>query len=613
MEKFKEVLKKFRENIGIKLCVIILLSIVLTVICLYFSKVEYTKDMFFLYFKNKFIVLLNFLPILWLMILLFIISKRVSVAFILSTFLSFGLNLVNYFKISLRDDPLVMEDVTLIREAMNMQTKYSIKLDFRMILVIIASIILTCVLYFIFDRNKERVKSSRKNLIARAVGVVITVIVGVIEINTVYINNKINQKMSNTSMINIYSYTQQYISKGTIYSFLNSYSSMKKSPPEGYNKKEVATAMSNYKYTDIPDEKKVNVIGIMLEAYNDFSKFDEIEFEKDPYEKFHQLQKESYSGELVTDIFAGGTVDTERKFLTGYTYFPSNLRKKTNSYVYYFKEQGYTVEGVHPCYEWFYNRISINRNLGFQNYYFYEDTFKNYSDYIAGDNIVMPEILKMYRNHKENNSNPYFSFSVTYQNHGPYETSVNYSGINYIKAKEEYTQENLNIINNYLNGIKNTGEEVYKLTEELKKDDEPVILIVFGDHNPWLGNNNSVYEMLDINLDLSTDEGLYNYYCTPYIIWANDKAKEVLNNDFIGEGEKISPNFLMNKVFELAGYDGNEFMDASNELKSEFSVINSNFCVINDQIVRNLSDDENYKLNEFNKKVYYWINNFKER
>ena len=123
MEKFKEVLKKFRENIGIKLCVIILLSIVLTVICLYFSKVEYTKDMFFLYFKNKFIVLLNFLPILWLMILLFIISKRVSVAFILSTFLSFGLNLVNYFKISLRDDPLVMEDVTLIREAMNMQTK----------------------------------------------------------------------------------------------------------------------------------------------------------------------------------------------------------------------------------------------------------------------------------------------------------------------------------------------------------------------------------------------------------------------------------------------------------------------------------------------------------
>ena len=75
--------------------------------------------------------------------------------------------------------------------------------------------------------------------------------------------------------------------------------------------------------------------------------------------------------------------------------------------------------------------------------------------------------------------------------------------------------------------------------------------------------------------------------------------KEVLNNDLIGEGEKISPNFLMNKVFELAGYDGNEFMDASNELKSEFSVINSNFCVINDQIVRNLSDDENYKLNEF--------------
>ena len=52
----------------------------------------------------------------------------------------------------------------------------------------------------------------------------------------------------------------------------------------------------------------------MLEAYNDFSKFDEIEFAIDPYKELHEIESEAYHGELVTNIFAGGTVDTERKF-----------------------------------------------------------------------------------------------------------------------------------------------------------------------------------------------------------------------------------------------------------------------------------------------------------
>ena len=95
--------------------------------------------------------------------------------------------------------------------------------------------------------------------------------------------------------------------------------------------------------------------------------------------------------------------------MTGYISLPS-LRKKTNSYVWYFREQGYTVEGSHPSYEWFYNRININRNIGFENYYFYENKYINLSkDVIAGDRIFIPEILKLYNEHKNNSDSPYFS------------------------------------------------------------------------------------------------------------------------------------------------------------------------------------------------------------
>lgn len=84
-----------------------------------------------------------------------------------------------------------------------------------------------------------------------------------------------------------------------------------------------------------------------------------------------------------------------------------------------------------------------------------------------------------------------------------------------------------------------------------------------------MGDNNSVYKTLGISFDLGTEEGFYNYYNTPYIIWGNDKAKEILGNDLKGEGPTIGPYFLMNELFELAAYEGNEFMKISNELRAD--------------------------------------------
>ena len=178
--------------------------------------------------------------------------------------------------------------------------------------------------------------------------------------------------------------------------------------------------------------------------------------------------------------------------MTGYISLPS-LRKKTNSYVWYFREQGYTVEGSHPSYEWFYNRININRNIGFENYYFYENKYINLSkDVIAGDRIFIPEILKLYNEHKNNSDSPYFSFNVTYQNHGPYVSEYPEDFDKYVELKEGYTADQVAILNNYFNGIADTGKQLKNLIDELDKDEEPVVLILFGDHNPWLGNENSV-------------------------------------------------------------------------------------------------------------------------
>ena len=596
----------------IKILVLIFFSICLSLFTLYYSIGSFHHSMFFSYFEQPLIIILNFMPILLTVFLFYCIFKRTSLSVLLSSLIYLPLTIVNHLKLALRNDPLLMEDFMYIKEALNIQQNYTLNFRKGMYLTIFLCLLLTVALYFIFDRKKEKTKITKKDLILRCSSALIILTISSIGFSKFYLNSNVYTKISNTELINIWSDTHQYISRGFIYSFLHSYTNINITEPESYDEEKVKKELNSYTYYNIDDEKKVNVISIMLEAYNDFSKFDTIEFEKNPYELLDEIRKESYYGELCTEIFAGGTVVTERNFLTGCTNNLPSFRKKTNSFARYFLEQGYTVEGSHSCYEWFYNRLNVNENLGFEKYYFYENKYSELSNgSIAADNILIPEILNLYEQGLQSNK-PYFSFNITYQNHGPYSTEKNYQE-SYIKIKPEYTEDEVNIFNNYLTGIEDTTKHIYNMINELRYSDEPVVLILFGDHNPWLGDNNSVYTMLGIELCVDLEEGFYNYYNTPYIIWANDAAKETLGQDFVGVGPTISPCFLMSEFFELANYKGNEFMQVNTELKNTLNIVHrTSRYKENGVITSTLSEKAQETLDKFINIEYYWLNNFKK-
>ena len=56
-----------------------------------------------------------------------------------------------------------------------------------------------------------------------------------------------------------------------------------------------------------------------------------------------------------------------------------------------------------------------------------------------------------------------------------------------------------------------------------------------------MGNNGSMYAELGISLDTTTEEGFRNYYSTWYLIWGNQAAKDLLGEDFQGQGPDLSP------------------------------------------------------------------------
>ena len=107
-------------------------------------------------------------------------------------------------------------------------------------------------------------------------------------------------------------------------------------------------------------------------------------------------------------------------------------------------------------------------------------------------------------------------------------------------------------------------------------------------------------------------EGFMNYYCAPYLIFANEAAKQALGNDFIGEGKSISPCFLMNEFVELCGWGGNEFMKLTNEVKAVTPLVHKNgVYIIDGYITSEIPEDAGGLMDKYKKLQYYWRWNFK--
>ncbi len=557
------------------------------------------------YFERPLILLLNFLPCAALILLLYGATGRAGCAFLLTAGIVLGFSLGNFYKLAFRDDPLMFADLLLLREAGNMAGKYSLFLNARLVLALLCVAAGWIFLHFFVRARPKWRGRAALTLLAVAAGAALT---PAYLSDTVYNTHAAYYER----LASRWSATQQYIAHGFVYPFLHSISAAFETPPEGYSEDAAAALLSGYEDGAIPADEKVNLVGIMLEAYNDFTKFGVPELAQDVYQVWHELEDEGYSGNLITNIFAGGTVDTERCFLTGCSTL-GEYRGKSNSYVWYFRDQGYTVEGMHPCFQWFYNRLNVNENLGFENYWYVENYFGELTGgAVAFDDVFFPELLKAYEAGTAGDA-PYFNFSVTYQGHGPYDSAVCWWGErgDFVVDDGTYTDEQQYILDNYFGSIANTNEHLKELTDYFRQDDEPVILVLFGDHNPWMGDGNSVYTAMGLTFDLDTEQGFRDYYSTRYIIWANDAAKEALGNDFQGDGPDIGPYFLMNELFRLCGWDGPAFMQAADATAARVPVVHTTGMYLEDgALTGTLTEGDAALVRDYEILQYDWRRRF---
>jgi hypothetical protein len=134
--------------------------------------------------------------------------------------------LINYFKLSLRNDPLLFSDVHYALEGGTMVAEhYTLELNYKIALA--AAICLVCaVLAFFLVRG--RVKSAR----LRVLGLFCTAGLFVLSYARLYESEELYNKTENLALVSRWSATGQYVSRGFVYPFLHSVKDAKKAQPE---------------------------------------------------------------------------------------------------------------------------------------------------------------------------------------------------------------------------------------------------------------------------------------------------------------------------------------------------------------------------------------------
>ncbi|KRM72142.1 LTA synthase family protein [Lacticaseibacillus brantae] len=509
------------------------------------------------------VLTMNSLMAIALMLILYLLFNNVGVGILLGSLPTLAIGITNFLMLKYRGSPLRYIDLSLASEAKNMGTRYNYMLPLKYLLIIGTFIVLALIVAFLF-----RAPAGHFGL--RALLAVAVVIVSALSFKPLFLNDVRYTNIMAVTRANQWSGTNRYLTKGVVYSFLNTTNKDQLLPPANYSEAAAKAQLAKYKNVNIPKNKKVNIITIQLEAFNDFSKWSQIKIDPSVYAGLHTIQQEGVSGELTTNIFGGGTIDTERKVLTGYSKTPP-ITHPMLSFVDYFNQQGYLTEKRHPGYGWFYNRQNIERYLGFQHFYYKENYYDDHvsKDFIVKDSLVFDNLEASLK--RANKNGQYlFNQTVTYQNHGPYDTT--FSGTPLVTWQDGYNKSDYAIINNYLTGVRETSNALLKLVNSLKSYKEPVVLAFWGDHNPWGGAENSTYKMLGIDLDQSTTTGYKNYFDTPYVLWANPAAKKTLGNSFTGKGADISPMYVLPEIFKRANYTGSQYMQEVMAMEKNISV-----------------------------------------
>ena len=387
---------------------------------------------------------------------------------------------------------------------------------------------------------------------------------------------------------------------GFLLSFGISAKEMGMDKPRGYSETTLLSiaqsARESYEEPGL-EKRRPNIIFIMGEAWSDLRVLGELETTEDFMPFVDSLSGSTLKGNAYVKILGGLTANSEFEALTGDslaflvpTAIPYSLQVNHQMYsiARVLKEQGYQTLAMHPGGPTTWNRENVYEHFGFDDFINMRkfQTPYLYVRSILSDECNFNEIIWHFE-HKEEGS-PLFLFDVTVQNHGDYygdvETPISILKVGHMSAEEVGYVYNAET---YLNLIKITDDAFADLISYFETVDEPVLICMFGDHQPNLGD--IFYNAMFAGSGLTEEERTELKYITPYLFWANYDV------EFPEYGD-MSVNYLGAAVLECAGVDLPPYYQYLLQLQKQYPVISY-------QTLREHGDDEaiiQYQMLQYN-------------
>lgn len=503
---------------------------------------------------NIYFLIYNFLLCLFLVLLCYILFKKVLVSYLIPCVLLSLFSVVNNMKWAALNECVTVSDFSKLSEAAKVAGKAELCIYFGTWICMAAGMLFIFI-WIYFDMIQFRTDvHDKKNVhmpwifFAGLIAVLLPFLI-------------LDMKKSEMAML---TETRTADKTGPLVYFVESVLTAGSQKP--YTVEEAESSYYQYvekgmriveEWGDLVSEEKEmagqypNIIVIMSEAFYDVNQFEgTVSYSEDPMSAFEKVKEESSYGNVMVNVYGGSTHFSEFEFLTGWNTkgmhsgscpYKDYFSKKQPAFAGYLKGKGYYTMAVHPYNGTFWDRYRAYPRMGFDKFIDrYQMTYTDMCGYISDDSLTN-EIIYQYEKNKEREK-PFFCFGVSIANHiailngEEKENAPDNIKVTFHDKETGYGENKRKWFGEYVSGIAKSGEALQKLTDYFDKQKVPTVIVFFGDHAPSYA--------LDLLRAGNQEESLA--YSTPYIIWDNfgmDKEK----------GTDMNVSFLSAKLLMKLG------------------------------------------------------------
>lgn len=541
-----------------------------------FYAVDLINDTKVLYFSQR-RLFANYLCYLLVFALVYALCRRASLTTLIGGGACLFFGIANYFVIQFRGKPILPWDIQAIGTAFEVSGGYHYEITRMMAFAVMLLAFLTLLCFRLETRRKK--KSWKLQASERGIALVLFAVLAI----------QIFPCDLLTDMgISVWAWNQKVSSEqtGVLTGFFANIQFLMVNKPQNYSAEKVRELGEIIDSWEAPTplgqpEKEPTVIVVMSESLTDLQNVGTLKLDEDCQPFLHSMQGKDNViwGTAYSSVYGGDTCNSEYEFLTGNTlgFLPTGS-KPYQQYVDHeqtalpsiLKSQGHTCTALHPGNASAWHRETAYPYLGFETFLSADKyTFREREHGLISDESHYNQIIQEYESREPDERQ--FLFTISIQNHGGYEKEDYPSTVRILQVGDKVQDLSLDPkypqAEQYLSMLKETDRATEEFFRYFERQEEPVVILLFGDHWPNL-ETDFARNLLNVDTEELTFEDLMREHEVPFLIWANYP----LEGDYIG---KTSLNYLSGLLLRAAGLQGTSYTNFLENIRQELPVISA--------------------------------------